>query len=189
MRISLSVALALAMIFTFAACGENKNDDSITSEREPITNDSSNEQNAAAVDPTEESGQNSADENEAVEGVKIKLIFENQEIIVNMYDNPTSRAFLERLPLMLTFKDFSGFEKMSVLEEGLTTEGAPEGITPSAGYFAYYAPWKDITIFYDDWRYSPGLIQLGKIDSGIEELSEKFASMNDDFTVTIERMD
>lgn len=107
---------------------------------------------------------------------------------MNMYDNPTSRDFIKRLPLTLTFKDFGGFEKMSVLEEGLTTEGAPEGVTPSAGDFAYYAPWKDITIFYGDWGYSPGLIPLGKIHSGIGELSDKLASMKEDFTVTIERL-
>jgi hypothetical protein len=106
-----------------------------------------------------------------------------------MYDNPTSRDLLRRLPLTLTFEDFSGFEKMSILEEGLTTEGAPEGSTPTAGDFAYYAPWKDITIFYGDWHYSPGLIQLGKIDFGIEEFSDKLASMSDEFTVTIEKMD
>lgn len=37
-----------------------------------------------------------------------------------------------------------------------------------------------MTVFYKDWSYSPGLILLGKIESGLDELSEKLESMSDD---------
>lgn len=74
---------------------------------------------------------------------------------------------------------------MSILEEGLTTENTPSGSVPSTGDFAYYAPWKDVTIFYEDWRYSEGLIKLGRIESGVE----KFQEINSDFTITFEKAD
>ncbi|WP_243551189.1 cyclophilin-like fold protein [Metabacillus dongyingensis] len=61
------------------------------------------------------------------------------------------------------------------------TESALSGRVPSAGDFDYYAPWIDVTIFYEDWRYSEGLIKLGMIESGVE----KFLDINSDFTVAI----
>lgn len=140
-------------------------------------------------------GESEADNNDSlidnytVEGARIKLTFDKEEVIVHMYDNPTSRDFSGRLPLTLTFEEYGGFEKLSVLEEGLSTEDGPSGSDPSVGDFAYYAPWKDVNIYYKDWSYSPGLIILGKIESGMEKLAEKLGSMSDDFTVKIERMD
>lgn len=159
MRNILSAFLTIAMVLIFTACGGSNHDGSTANGREPIADVEDNQ------DPAVENGQNAAEE---PEGAKIKLIIDNEEFIVDMYDNPTSRELVARLPLTQTFKDFGGFEKMSVLEEGLTTEGAPEGVTPSAGDFGYYAPWNDIAIFYNNWNYSPGLISLGKVGSGIE---------------------
>lgn len=48
-----------------------------------------------------------------------------EEVEINMYDNPTSRDFIDQLPLELSFKDFGGFEKLSYPPKKLTTEGAP----------------------------------------------------------------
>lgn len=120
--------------------------------------------------------------------VKIKLTFMDQEVVVKLADHPTSQDLLSRLPLSLTFEEYGGFEKLSILDDGLSTEDAPEGYTPKAGDFAYYAPWKDIAIFYADWKYSPGLVKLGEVESGIDELTEKLKSMHDDFTIVIEKM-
>ncbi|WP_216366493.1 cyclophilin-like fold protein [Geobacillus sp. BMUD] len=193
----LSATFSLTLIFAVAACGGNQSGNSAFDEAETVENPSTNDKRDVSIAGQEENrghsaakrGQDAPDEDNSIENTKIRLIFDHGEVIVNMYDNPTSRDLLSRLPLTLTFEDFSGFEKMSILEEGLSTEGAPEGVTPKAGDFAYYAPWKDITIFYDDWRYSPGLIRLGKVESDVEELSSKLASMKDDFTVTIEKVE
>jgi hypothetical protein len=61
---------------------------------------------------------------------RIKLSFNNEKVIVNMYDNPTSRDFLTLLPLTLTFEEYSGTEKISRLAERLSTEDAPSGSDP-----------------------------------------------------------
>ncbi|WP_054028748.1 cyclophilin-like fold protein [Bacillus sp. FJAT-28004] len=172
-------------------------DSSTTAESEPIANNLSNEHSGVPDRQYQESNpysivqnnQNSAVENDSVEGARIKLILDNEEIIVNMYDNPTSRDFMGRLPVTLSFKEYGGFEKLSVLEEGLSREDAPSGSDPTVGDFAYYAPWKDVNIYYNDWSYSPGLTLLRKIDSGKEELAGKLVNMSDDFTITIERME
>lgn len=115
---------------------------------------------------------------------KIKLTFNNQEVIVNMYDSPTSKDFLTLLPITLNFEDYAGTEKIAYLSKKLSTQDAPSGSDPSVGDFTLYAPWGNLAIFYKDFGYANGLIILGKIESGIEKL----ANIRDDFTVKIEKI-
>ncbi|MDP9750073.1 MULTISPECIES: cyclophilin-like fold protein [Thermoanaerobacter] len=122
---------------------------------------------------------------DAVDSDRIKLTFNNEEVIVKMYDHPTSRDFLTLLPLTLTFRDYAGAEKISELPKRLSTKDAPSGSDPSVGDFAYYSPWGNLAIFYRDSGYASGLIILGKIESGMEKL----ARINGDFTVTIELLE
>lgn len=184
---------ALAMLLFLAACDTSINDNAATQ----TGNTSSSAPSSTPLQATEQPGSeptssptsNAAAGTADAEDVKIKLKFMDEEVIVKLFDNPTSQDFLSRLPLSLTFEEFGGFEKMSILEDGLSIEGASEGYTPEAGDFAYYAPWKDVTIFYADWKYSPGLVKLGEVESGVEELSEKLKTINEDFTIVIEKMD
>ncbi|NYB72957.1 hypothetical protein HZF24_02245 [Sedimentibacter hydroxybenzoicus DSM 7310] len=114
------------------------------------------------------------------------MTVDNKEIIIAMFDNPTSHDLISRLPLELTFEDYHGIEKVSYLEghDPLITDGSESGFDPSAGDVTLYAPWGNIAIFYNDFGYSDGLIPLGHIDSGIEALSE----ISGEFTVTLELM-
>ncbi|WP_028402198.1 cyclophilin-like fold protein [Ectobacillus panaciterrae] len=120
-----------------------------------------------------------------MQDVRVKLTFNNEKVIVELYDNPTSRDFLDQLPLTVIFKDYANTEKISVLDKRLTTKDAPSGSDPSVGDFAYFSPWGNITLFYGDHGFSNGLIKLGKIVSGVEKLK----SINGDFKVTIEKND
>lgn len=122
-------------------------------------------------------------EEEPAKDVRIRLTFNNRKIIVKMNDNPTSMDLVKKLPLTLTFKDYSGTEKISYLPQRLSTEGSPSGYDPSVGELAYYAPWGNICFYYHDFGYSTGLVPLGSIESGMESLT----SIDGDFTVTIEK--
>lgn len=64
----------------------------------------------------------------------------------------------------------------------LSTDGAPAGFDPAAGDIAYYAPWGNLAIFHKDSDYARGLVQLGRIASGLEALGRTGS-----FEVTIER--
>ncbi|GEM_PF-804804 len=119
------------------------------------------------------------------ENTKIKLTFNNEEVIVKLENHPTSQDFLASLPLTLTFKDYAGTEKISYLPEKLSTEGAAAGIDPTIGDLTYYAPWGNLALFYQDFGYSAGLIKLGTVESGLEKLT----NLSGDFTVTIDRAD
>jgi hypothetical protein len=100
--------------------------------------------------------------------MKLKIITPHKVITATLVDSATSRDFVSLLPITLTLKDYASNEKISDLPRRLSTEGAPAGNTPSTGDVSYYSPWGNLAIFYKDFRYSSGLIKLGKIDGGLE---------------------
>ncbi|MFZ7101416.1 MAG: cyclophilin-like fold protein [Peptococcaceae bacterium] len=117
--------------------------------------------------------------------VKLQITFGETVLTATMLDNETARDFLSLLPLTFTLSDYGGTEKIGDPPRSLSAKGAPEGYEPSAGDVTIYAPWGNLAIFYKDFRYSNGLIPLGHIDSGIEELEK----MEGDFSATIELVD
>ena len=106
-----------------------------------------------------------------IKDMKLKITFSDVELIATIYDNPTSRDFVSRLPITTQLEDYASNEKIFYPEEKLTKEGAPSGYEPKTGDITYYAPWGDVAIFYKDFSYSTGLISLGKIEGdGIKKL-------------------
>lgn len=102
--------------------------------------------------------------------VKILMTIGAATVEATLLDTPTARDFLALLPVTVALEDYAATEKIAYLPRKLSTTGAPEGSTPSAGDIAYYAPWGNLAIFYRDFEYSPGLIRLGRIESGLEAL-------------------
>lgn len=106
------------------------------------------------------------------ENVRINIVINDEKIIkATLIDSETAREFIALLPLVLTLTDYNKTEKISDLPKKLTKKGAPPSVTPIAGDIAYYAPWGNLAVFYKGFENSPGLIKLGKIDSGLELLA------------------
>ncbi|USX25955.1 cyclophilin-like fold protein [Oxalobacteraceae bacterium OTU3CINTB1] len=103
----------------------------------------------------------------AAHAQKIRMTVDGQVVVATLVDNPTTRDFISRLPLTLTLGDYASTEKIVYLDRKLSTAGAPAGATPTVGTIAYYAPWGNLAFYYKDFAYSPGLIPLGRIDSGL----------------------
>jgi len=104
--------------------------------------------------------------------MKIKMTLNDSQIIVaTLENNATSKDFVTLLPLDLQFTDYNQTEKIASLPTKLTMEGAPASVIPEVGDVAYYAPWGNLAIFYRNFGQSPGLIRLGKIDSGTENFT------------------
>ena len=103
--------------------------------------------------------------------MKVRLTINGKAITATLIDNATARDFVSLLPMTVTLEDYAATEKISYLLRKLSTTGAPTGSDPSVGDITYYAPWGNLAIFYKDFGYSRGLIQLGRIDSGIEVLN------------------
>ncbi len=112
------------------------------------------------------------------------MSIEGRWLAATLADNDTARDFASLLPLELTLTDYAATERISDLPRRLSTEGAPPGIDPVVGDLAYYSPWGNLAIFYEDFRHSAGLIRLGRIDSGLEALNRPGP-----LKVTIERVE
>lgn len=104
--------------------------------------------------------------------VKISITINNDRVITaTMEDNETARDFVALLPLTLALDDYNKTEKVSDLPKKLTKQDAPAASTPQTGDISYYAPWGNLAIFYRNFGHSPGLIKLGRIDSGVDALN------------------
>jgi len=101
--------------------------------------------------------------------MRIRLVVGDQTATATLHDTPIARDFASMLPLTLQFEQYAD-ERIAYLSRKLTREGAPAGITPNTGDLAYYAPWGNLAIFMRDFRYSTGLLPLGRIDSGLSIL-------------------
>lgn len=116
-------------------------------------------------------------------GKTIKLIINDKTYSAQLYNSPAADSLYGMLPLTLTFEDFNGIEKIAYLNDSLNIEGEPDGFQPVKGDLCLYAPWGNLSVFYQDFRYSEQLISLGHIEDGA--LNE-MAGMDEDFVVTIE---
>jgi hypothetical protein len=67
---------------------------------------------------------------DTVEGTIVRFASSDTHVDVTVVaDNPTSRNFLSMLPLVLSFEEFNGREKISYLPQELDTDGCP-AMTP-----------------------------------------------------------
>ena len=114
------------------------------------------------------------DENGFDEAVytRIKLTANGKEIIIRLNNNDTAADLISAMPCELDFSDFNGTEKIAYPAKTLNTTGVQSGTTPFAGDLTLYKPWGNLALFYKNWSYSDDLIPLGKIEKGIENISE-----------------
>jgi hypothetical protein len=102
--------------------------------------------------------------------MKIECAFGDHVFTASLYDNSSARDLASMLPLKLTIEDYSNNEKIAHLPRKLTEEGSGPFDNERPGDVGYFAPWGNLAFFYDSYRYSRGLIRLGRIDGGIEPL-------------------
>lgn len=103
--------------------------------------------------------------------MKIRIAFNNQTMLATLEDNPSARDFTTMLPLNnLKIDNYANNEKISYLPRKLTEEGSGPFDNERSGDLCYYAPWGNLAFFYAGYRWSHGLIRLGRIDGGFEPL-------------------
>ena len=99
-------------------------------------------------------------------------------------DNPTTQSLLSQLPATVTFDDYAGSEKIAYFPHDLSVQDAPDGYDPARGNVACYGPWGNLVFYYQEASYADGIIYMGRVESGLEEL----ASMGAGFEVTVEQI-
>ena len=102
--------------------------------------------------------------------MKIRIAFDDHDFAATLYDNPSARDLASMLPLDLTIDDYANNEKIAYLPRKLTEEGSGPFTNEAPGDLCYYAPWGNLAFFYAGYRYSTGVIRLGRLDGGVEPL-------------------
>ena len=102
---------------------------------------------------------------------QISVQFGENTVIYELNDSPVADSLYEQLPITTEVEDFSTNEKIFYPSQELDTSDSPaaEG---GAGTLAYYAPWGDVVMFYDDYRANSSLFELGQAVSGGEQIGE-----------------
>ena len=105
--------------------------------------------------------------------MKIRITLNGKAITATLIDSETTRDFISLLPLTFTMNDLFGREKFGHLPRAIS-EGGTRTQTYEVGDVIYWSPGPDVAMFYrHDGKAipSPGIIVMGKIDSGVEALN------------------
>ena len=130
---------------------------------------------AAAPETAEESTGTSSDS--ARNTISLRLTTEDGTVIkYALNDSQAAADLYSQLTRTIEVEDYSTNEKIFYPPEELDTGDAPEA-AGGAGVLAYYEPWGDVVMFYDDFSTASGLYELGTVTSGSENISELSGSV------------
>lgn len=96
--------------------------------------------------------------------MRIRLAFADQDFTATLEKNPSARELFGMLPLDLMIDDYATNEKISYLPRKLTDDGGMRFGNEAVGDLCYYAPWGNLAMFLGPYRWSRGLIRLGRLD-------------------------
>ncbi|HEY5836086.1 cyclophilin-like fold protein [Streptomyces sp.] len=152
---------AALLLLALAACSNNTPD----SPSPGASSSSAGRQETAASGTPSRSDRNTA--------MDIRVTLDGRAVDATLNDSPAARDLATLLPLTLDLKDFHGTERIGDPPRKLTTDGAPEPSAPRVGDIAYYAPWGNLALFYQDGpSASSDLLILGHIDVAADQLAQ-----------------
>ena len=102
--------------------------------------------------------------------MKIELTFNGHGMIARLHDNPTARELYAMLPLELSIDSYGNNEKIAYLPRKLTEEESGPFGNEAPGDIGYFAPWGNLAFYHGNYRWSEGLIRLGRIEGDIRPL-------------------
>ena len=103
----------------------------------------------------------------------IRVTVGDQVFSAELYDNPTARDLADQLPLTITVDDLHGLEKTGRLPRALTTAGVPAGSDPEINEIGYYAPGRNLVLYYGDVGYYTGIIRIGRFEDSIAAIADQ----------------
>ncbi|OUP19502.1 hypothetical protein B5F29_08560 [Lachnoclostridium sp. An196] len=98
---------------------------------------------------------------------QIAVQFGDNTVIYELNDSTAADSLYTQLPLTVEVEDYSTNEKIFYPPQELDTGDAPTAQS-GAGTLAYYAPWRDVVMFYDAYSPNASLYELGQVVSGGE---------------------
>ncbi|MBA3038741.1 MAG: MFS transporter [Mesorhizobium sp.] len=102
--------------------------------------------------------------------MRLKLTFADQDFSATLEDNAAARELFAMLPQDLTIDDYSTNEKIAYLPRKLSDDGSARFENEAVGDLCYYAPWGNLAMFHGPYRWSRGLVRIGRLDQGAKPL-------------------
>lgn len=160
MRKFFILLVSSVLMFSMTSCKTSDSSTKSSSETET----SSQTENSGTDAETENTSDSKSAERISIESNGNTIIFElnNSQAAQDLYD---------QLPLSVESEDYSDNEKIFYPSEDLNVSDAPEA-EGGAGVLAYYEPWGDVVMFYDDFDSSSSLYELGRVVSGSEWIED-----------------
>jgi hypothetical protein len=115
--------------------------------------------------------------------MNIQIIIGDQTFAATLRDSPAVHDLVAQLPVTLEMTDHGGVEKTGPLPGPLSLDGQPVGADPDMGDVGYYAPGKDLVLYYGDQSCFPGIVVLGQLDG---DAAERIADIDGSVTATVE---
>jgi hypothetical protein len=101
--------------------------------------------------------------------MKISVTEIGKTTIFQLNNSNAARELAAQLPLSIKVENYGGIEKIFYPPKKLDTKNTPRA-NAVAGTLAYYAPWGDVVMFYDDFGSASGLYELGHAVDGSENI-------------------
>jgi hypothetical protein len=100
-----------------------------------------------------------------------KVTFDGGEAVVGLYDDLATREFMQWQPIVFTMQHDPGMIVMTGFPDEVFKRDVENGLTPRNGDIALDLKKKRVVIFLQDEPHSGDLIAIGRVVSGIEDLS------------------
>lgn len=115
---------------------------------------------------------NNTEIEEGKSDMQIQIQGEHDEsIIFQLNDSTAAKSLYDQLPITLVIENYSDDEKIFYPDKKLDVSNSPMAKGP-AGTLAYYEPWGDVVMFYDDCNGASGLYALGEAIVGSDQISQ-----------------
>lgn len=114
--------------------------------------------------------QENNDREREVETMQIRVSDGTNTIIYELNDSTAASDLYNQLPLTTEVENFSSNEKIFYPINELSTENTKRASSGEEGVLAYYAPWKDVVMFYDSFSSASGLYELGTATEGSNQI-------------------
>ena len=115
--------------------------------------------------------------------MRLRFTFADQDFTATLEDTAPARELFAMLPLDLKIGDYADNEKIAYLPRKLGGDGSSRIANEAVGDLCYYAPWGNLVMYYAPYRWSRGLIRLGRLDGGIAPLM-----VRGEFPLRVERL-
>ena len=98
-------------------------------------------------------------------------------------DNPSARDLASMLPLGIEIENCANNEKIADLPRKADRRWSRPFRQRSPRRSLLLCPWSNLALFYGSYRYSSGLIRLGRIEGGVEPFLAR-----GEFPLSVERI-